>query len=628
MCTNHGSYEPWFGLSQQQKQTNHKEYLVNNEIHAVWKVYKPFKRFILISLIGLTIGQFCSFGYQVIMGKALDSLVKEADLQMFAWLCGGLVVINLIHGWVMQYRENSELRNLDYDLKRSMRRTTSQKMLSLSLGQHHSEHSGIKQRIVSEGENSIVTVFNSMVFEVLPFALEVTICAIGCFFFDPMLGSVVILSTVLTFLLSKRHTDVYGPQIIKQDKSDDKTTKLAREIVQHVDLIKLNGKERFAVDEQDRMLDQVSQGWKSIWVPFNNALWNAALFPRMMRIVVLFVAGLRAYNGDITFGTAFILWRLSDSAIGRLGTISYLLRMWKMHTPRIKRYVQFLSLVPDIETSPNALRVPRFMGEIEFSNVSFRYPTKRLLESEDDKLLKAPERELAIEDVSISLDPGRSYAIVGVSGSGKTTLKHLMVRSYDPTMGVIKFDGYPLAQLDLELLRSRIGVVDQEVPLLDRTLRENLIYLLPEGTQVSEEEIWRACRMANIDKFAHRLEHGLDTLIGERGVKLSGGERQRVAIARAILKNPDILIFDEATSSLDALNEDDIVRAIKDASKGKTAIMIAHRFSTILSADEIVVMDKGRVVGRGTHKELYRSCPAYQRLVGPQIRTVEPLLTV
>ncbi len=126
--------------------------------------------------------------------------------------------------------------------------------------------------------------------------------------------------------------------------------------------------------------------------------------------------------------------------------------------------------------------------------------------------------------------------------------------------------------------------------------------------------------MACVDRFYHRLEKGLDTLIGERGVKLSGGERQRVAIARAILKDPDIFIFDEATSSLDALNEDDIVRSIKEISVGKTTLMIAHRFSTILSADEIIVMDKGRVVDQGTHRYLYANCESYQRLVGPQIK--------
>jgi ATP-binding cassette subfamily B protein len=134
--------------------------------------------------------------------------------------------------------------------------------------------------------------------------------------------------------------------------------------------------------------------------------------------------------------------------------------------------------------------------------------------------------------------------------------------------------------------------------------------------------------MACIDRFVHRLEKGLNTLIGERGVKLSGGEKQRVAIARAILKNPDIYIFDEATSSLDALNEDDIVNSIRQVSKGKTTLMIAHRFSTILSADEIIVMDGGKIVGQGTHKQLYVNCPAYKRLVGPQIRIVEELALV
>lgn len=600
---------------------------MNNELKAVWNVYKPFKLYICISLAGLFIGQLCSFVYQIVAGHALDALTKHESVSLFGYLCLGLAAVNLVQGFAMQYRENTELRNLDYDLKRSMRRTTSEKMLSLSLGQHHSQHSGIKHRIVSEGENSVVNIFNSMTFEIVPFALELTISAIGCIWYGWKIGLVVVLSVCVTFLLSRRLTGEYTDKIIEQDKQDDKTSKLAREIVQHVDLIKLNSKEGFAVREQDKLLKQVSEGWKSIWIPFNNSLWNAALFPRMMRIIVLFFAGLEAHTGEISIGTMFIIWRLSDSAIGRLGTMSHFQRMWKVNAPRIRRYVEFLSIVPDVKNAPDALRIPRFKGEVEFFCVDFQYSNKPLLKGGDDEEGEAiAELGNAVSGVSFKLVPGRRYALVGESGAGKTTVKHLLVRSYDPTKGIIKLDGYPLQKLDLELLRARIGVVDQEVPLLDRSLRENLLYLLPEGAIVPDEEIWAACRRANIDKFEHRLTHGLDTRIGERGVKLSGGERQRVAIARAILKNPDVFIFDEATSSLDSLNEDDIVASIKEISKGKTTLMIAHRFSTILSADEIIIMSEGTVVGQGTHKELYGSCSAYRRLVEPQIRQVEQLL--
>jgi ATP-binding cassette subfamily B protein len=602
---------------------------MNSELKAVWGVYKPFKKHLYISFICLGIANTLGFLYPFISGVALNAIVYKEGLNIFIWSCVGLCALNLAQGWVSQFRDQHELKHLDYDLKRLMRLRTSQKMLSLSIGQHHSEHSGIKHRIVSEGENAVVNTFRSVTYEMVPFFYEVVFCAIGCLFVDFKLGIVVVLSVVLTALLSKRYTDKYTDRIIAQEKADDKTTKLAREIVQQVELIKLNGKEDFAVNEQDCMLKNVSQGWKDIWVPFNNVLWNAALFPRVMRVVIMFFAGLRAYQGDMTAGSALILWRLSENSIGRVGMISYFIRTWKASIPRIKRYVEFLGLIPDIQNDPQALKVPRFIGEIEFRNVSFQYPTKPLMVSDNDQEVKTSDvLGFAVNDVSFVLEPGRSYALVGTSGSGKSTIKHLAVRSYDPTVGVIRIDGNPLTQLDLDLFRSRIGVVDQEVPLLDRSLRENLLFLLPDGVKVDDEEIWRACKMACIDRFVHRLEKGLNTLIGERGVKLSGGEKQRVAIARAILKNPDIYIFDEATSSLDALNEDDIVNSIRQVSKGKTTLMIAHRFSTILSADEIIVMDGGKIVGQGTHKQLYVNCPAYKRLVGPQIRIVEELALV
>jgi ABC-type multidrug transport system fused ATPase/permease subunit len=594
---------------------------------AVWNVYRPFKVNIFITLCGLFIAQLCGMGYNIIGGHALDALTKSKDISLFATICLCMVLVNQVHAWTAQFRENQELKNLDYDLKRSMRHTTAKKMLSLSLGQHHSEHSGIKHRIVAEGENSVVNIFNVMTFEIIPFVLEITISAIACIYYEWRLGLVVTLSVILTYRLSKRYTLRYADKIVLQDREDDKTSKLAREIVQHVDLIKLNSKEKFAVEEQDRLLRNVSDGWKAIWIPFNNALWNASLFPRIMRSIVLFFAGLQAYNGDLTLGSMLIVWRFSDSAVGRLGAMSHFQRVWKTHSPRIARYVEFLEVVPDVQNAPDALKIPSFKGDIEFCGVSFQYSTKPLLKGDKDEEKEAiVELGYAVSNVSFKLMAGRRYALVGESGAGKTTIKHLAVRSYDPTVGVIKIDGYHLPKLELEMLRSRIGVVDQEVPLLDRSLRENLLYLLPDGgATVSDDEIWEACRMASIDKFQHRLTHGLETKIGERGVKLSGGERQRVAIARAILKHPDIFIFDEATSSLDGLVEDNIVASIKAISEGKTTLMIAHRFSTILSADEIIVMSEGTVVGQGTHKNLFETCPAYRRLVDPQIRIVQQL---
>ncbi len=602
---------------------------MNAELKAVLEVYKPFKKHIYVSIACMAVVQALSVAYPFVAGKALKVLVYKKGLVNLAITVGVLVFILAVQLDASHFKDQYELNHLDFDVKRSMRSTTSKQMLSLSIGQHHSEHSGVKQRIVGEGEGAVINLWRISIYEIVPFIFEAGFCALACPFIDPLLGSFVLACVVFTYFLSKRVTKKYAGPIQNQDKAEDKTNKMAREIVQNVELIKLNSKEEFTVAEQGRLLREVSDGWKSIWIPFNRELWTMAMFPRNMRVVVMFLAGVRAYQGDITYGAALVLWKLSDNSIGRVGTMSYLQRSWLENASRIKRFVEFLGLSSDVKNAENPLRVPRFIGEIEFRDISFRYPTKPLMsdDGEGNKTPK-PERDFAVSEVSFTLEPGSLYALVGQSGFGKSTIKHLLVRSYDPTLGVVKIDGNPLMHLDLELMRSRIGVVDQEVPLLDRSLRENLLFLLPEGITRTDKEIWQACEMACIDKFAHRLENGLDTRIGERGVKLSGGERQRVAIARCILKSPDIFIFDEATSALDALNEDGIVRSIKEISKGKTTLMIAHRFSTILSADEIIVMDKGKIVGQGKHRDLYVSCKAYEQLVGPQIRIVQELTAV
>jgi ATP-binding cassette subfamily B protein len=217
------------------------------------------------------------------------------------------------------------------------------------------------------------------------------------------------------------------------------------------------------------------------------------------------------------------------------------------------------------------------------------------------------------------IEPGQTVAFVGESGAGKSTIVKAIVRAQDPAEGQIIIDGNDLRVLDLKHYRKSIGIVDQDVSLFDQTLRYNITYGVKDGsTAITDRELSAVAEASRIDRFFDRLEKGFDTLIGERGVKLSGGERQRVGIARALVKNPDILIFDEATSNLDSENEEMIRESIESASRGRTTIIIAHRFSTIKKVDKVFVFDKGKLVGEGTHAELTLSCEQYQRLVKNQ----------
>jgi ABC-type multidrug transport system fused ATPase/permease subunit len=240
-----------------------------------------------------------------------------------------------------------------------------------------------------------------------------------------------------------------------------------------------------------------------------------------------------------------------------------------------------------------------FKGNIEFEEVGFHYPTR-------------PEVEV-LQGLSFQIQSGEKVALVGPSGAGKSTIIQLLLRFYEATKGQIRIDGQPLTHWELASLRSKIGIVPQEVLLFGGSIRENIAYAKPGAT---EEEIITAAKKANAWQFISQFPEGLDTLVGERGIKLSGGQRQRVAIARAILKDPAILILDEATSSLDAESESLVQEALNELMKGRTTLIIAHRLATIRKVDRIYVLTGGKIVEQGNHQELVQDAAGiYANLV-------------
>ncbi|MBR4362395.1 MAG: ABC transporter ATP-binding protein [Ruminococcus sp.] len=305
------------------------------------------------------------------------------------------------------------------------------------------------------------------------------------------------------------------------------------------------------------------------------------------------------FDKTITVGQISVLVALLGKMYMPVNQLLNIQVDWIRSMAMFTRIFDYYDMKPEIENAPGAIIPDSAGGEVEFRNVRFYYD---------------PEREI-LHDISFTLSKGKCIAIVGPSGSGKSTLINLIPRFYDVIEGSVLFDGKDVRELDLGFLRENIGIVSQETYLFNGTIRDNLLYAKPDAT---EAELIEACKRANIYDFIEKQDTGLDTIVGNRGLKLSGGEKQRISIARILLKDPALMIFDEATSALDSISEQKIQDAIEPLIESRTSILIAHRLSTILAADEILVIKDGEIAERGTHKELVGAGGVYAQLYETQ----------
>ncbi|MBA3341318.1 MAG: ATP-binding cassette domain-containing protein [Gemmatimonadaceae bacterium] len=325
-------------------------------------------------------------------------------------------------------------------------------------------------------------------------------------------------------------------------------------------------------------------------------------------VAVLWQGGRLVLDGTLTAGAlvSFLLYALYVA--GAVGSLGSLFGAYQEAVGAARRTFDLLAAESDIASPslPEPLAKP-VRGEVELREVTFRY---------------APSLPDVLCDVSLRIAPGEVVALVGRSGAGKTTIASLIPRFWDVTSGTIRIDGLDVRMLSLADLRGSIGLVPQEPSLFSGTVRENIAYgLIEDGVMPPDSEILRAARAAHATEFIDRLREGLDTMVGERGVKLSGGQRQRLAIARVFLKNPAIVILDEATSSLDSESEWLVEKAMQELLRGRSTLIIAHRLSTVLRADRVVVLDRGRVVEEGRHADLLAGEGVYARLYRGQLRS-------
>ncbi|HYZ12114.1 MAG TPA: ABC transporter ATP-binding protein [Actinomycetota bacterium] len=342
--------------------------------------------------------------------------------------------------------------------------------------------------------------------------------------------------------------------------------------------------------------------------------------------LVYLVAGWVLSNGSdsLTAGDIVAFTTLQSRLFFPIGSMLQVSTEIHSSLALFDRIFEYLDLKQEIADAPDAVRIPpsEVRGSVAFRNVWFRYDTPpeerpTPVSPTDLAAVNGVPREWTLEGISLEIEPGQLAALVGPSGAGKTTITYLVPRLYDVQRGDVEIDGLDVRKIALESLGDTIGVVTQETYLFHTTIRRNLLYGKPTA---SLEELEAAARAANIHERIAELPEGYDTIVGERGYKLSGGEKQRLAIARVVLKDPRILILDEATSSLDTTSERLVQAALEPLMTGRTTIAIAHRLSTILSADVIFVVDRGKIVERGTHDELLERGGLYARLYEQQFR--------
>ena len=388
---------------------------------------------------------------------------------------------------------------------------------------------------------------------------------------------------------------------VSQDRLADSMAR-ADETIHAVRTVQAYARESF---EQARFSDRINSLFDNAALRERTSATLSAIVIVLAFIcvsVILWAGGHDVLAGKMSAGELSAFMFYAVMVAGSVGAIAEVFGQLKRATGASERIRELLATDTEIAAPANPVALPPARGEIAFDNVTFSYPTR-------------PDSE-ALKDFSLAVKPGEVVALVGPSGAGKSTVFQLLLRFYDPKQGTIRVDGIDVKSADLNALRERFALVSQEPVIFSGSVAENVRY---GNLSATDAEVMAACDAAHVTEFATALPKGLQTELGERGVRLSGGQRQRVAIARAILADRPVLLLDEATSSLDAESEVLVTDAIERLARKHTTLIIAHRLSTVQSADRIVVIDDGRVMAQGTHAELMVSSPLYSRLASLQL---------
>ncbi len=584
--------------------------------------FRPFWKYFSIVIALMLVGQVIGLLSPYLFGRSVDA-VTTGNVRLTFSLLGGALFLTVLQSWLLSWiRENIEISKLDDNIEQAFSVKSLRRIFEYSIGQHINEHSGVKQSIVNKGQNALSQIMYTMLYVVLPNGLQALAAVVLLTIFDWRIGSIALVFVTVYIWVSYYRNKKYFPKIDELRKKRQVQSKLQSELYRNATLVISEGQEAATGDNYEKSGHEVLDFYRKTWLSYVRTYYDHKSLIILGQYVCLALGVYLILIGQHSTGMFVTLFAWTTAVFGNLTSIMNSQRQFLFNIVEIKKFYELLDIVPDIDPNDNGKKAEPFGGEIEFKRVSFAYPYRSSAQSDEepDELEKEEKEDHAVTKVSFKIPAGAKVGFVGVSGSGKSTIVNLMRRYYDPTEGEILIDGVPLKEMNLNWLRSKIGNVEQRIDLFDRSIRDNILFGLPEGRKVTEKALKQAVNDASLGEFISKLKkHGLETVIGEGGIKVSGGERQRIGIARAFIKNPKILIFDEATSALDSINEKLIHDAINRGSQGRTTIIIAHRLSTIMDADIIFVVANGKIVGTGTHAELSLKNKEYKKLIENQI---------
>lgn len=466
----------------------------------------------------------------------------------------------------------------------------------LDLSFHLERQTGGLSRDIERGTRGVNFVLSFMLFNILPTLLEIGLVTGILLWNFSVWFAVIILGVVILFIaFSVIVTEWRLRHVRRKNELDSKANTRAIDSLINYETVKYFTNEEYEAERYDEQMAKWEKEALKTQYSLSTLNSGQALIIALGVTAMMLLAGYQVVHKQMTVGDFVMVNAYMVQLFLPLNFLGFVYRQMKQAFVDMERMFSLLDRHTQIADPPDASELQPAGGDVRFEDVSFSY---------------GPERKI-LHDVSFTVPAGRKVAVVGPSGAGKSTLARLLFRFYDAGSGRILIDGTDIRKVTRDSLRRQIGIVPQDTVLFNDTLYYNIAYGNPEA---SKEDIDRATAMANLKPFIDSLPAGYDTLVGERGLKLSGGEKQRVAIARAILKNPPILVFDEATSSLDSEAEQAILGSLRMLARTRTSLVIAHRLSTIVDADEIMVLEAGRVVQHGTHAELLRAKGLYARL--------------